>query len=592
MEVTQMKKKSGMKLSMRMTLILLTAPLVIALVISIIFFSSKLKNMEEQDEKLYMETLYEVDTTLLGADRDLYQAMLAAVSYYNDKEYLDDDTAGSLLSDFQENRDQVMERITEALTIARTDADLWSGTTVEGSSKNFEQLEKDFEEDFNLWLSYYDPVTDQGDYTQFSNEFYTAREALSGMQDITEVWAKKEVAKNEAATNRLILISAIIFGVIAGALLFIALLIATKISKTINGVAGSVHKMAEGDFVTTIENNSIIAEFTRMCDQMEEMRSKLQEALIKVIGHAGSVNRGAEDTKDRISDSQRTTNDINQAVSDLANGATMMAQDVQSTSDITISIGDAVEQVLAAANNNMENGRTVYDESVKVQKQLQQLKEADEMTDEMAGQVADSVNQTALVVEEISKAAESIIAIASQTNLLALNASIEAARAGEAGKGFAVVADNIKGLAEDSNNAANEITGMLSDITRMSDKNKELTGSIKEATTSESAQLQEMTAAFEEMLNLLQETERGNEQIVSLVETLNSDKDVIMNSVESLSSVSEENAASTEQTSASLAQLDTNMEDVVSKAENLQKIAEELQENVSFFHVGDGENIE
>ena len=587
-----MKKKSGMKLSMRMTLILLTAPLVIALVISIIFFSSKLKNMEEQDEKLYMETLYEVDTTLLGADRDLYQAMLAAVSYYNDKEYLDDDTAGSLLSDFQENRDQVMERITEALTIARTDADLWSGTTVEGSSKNFEQLEKDFEEDFNLWLSYYDPVTDQGDYTQFSNEFYTAREALSGMQDITEVWAKKEVAKNEAATNRLILISAIIFGVIAGALLFIALLIATKISKTINGVAGSVHKMAEGDFVTTIENNSIIAEFTRMCDQMEEMRSKLQEALIKVIGHAGSVNRGAEDTKDRISDSQRTTNDINQAVSDLANGATMMAQDVQSTSDITISIGDAVEQVLAAANNNMENGRTVYDESVKVQKQLQQLKEADEMTDEMAGQVADSVNQTALVVEEISKAAESIIAIASQTNLLALNASIEAARAGEAGKGFAVVADNIKGLAEDSNNAANEITGMLSDITRMSDKNKELTGSIKEATTSESAQLQEMTAAFEEMLNLLQETERGNEQIVSLVETLNSDKDVIMNSVESLSSVSEENAASTEQTSASLAQLDTNMEDVVSKAENLQKIAEELQENVSFFHVGDGENIE
>ncbi|MBQ7507153.1 MAG: methyl-accepting chemotaxis protein [Lachnospiraceae bacterium] len=575
-----------------MTLILLTAPLVIALVISIIFFSSELKNMEEQDEKLYMETLYEVDTTLLGADRDLYQAMLAAVSYYNDKEYLDDDIAGSMLSDFQENRDQVMERITEALTIARTDADLWSGTTAEGSSKTFEQLEKDFEADFNLWLSYYDPVTDQGDYTQFSNEFYTAREALSGMQDITEVWAKKEVAKNQAATNRLILISAIIFGVIAGALLFIALLIATKISKTINGVAGSVHKMAEGDFVTTIENNSIIAEFTRMCDQMEEMRSKLQDALIKVIGHADSVNRGAEDTKDRISDSQRTTNDINQAVSDLANGATMMAQDVQSTSDITISIGDAVEQVLAAANSNMENGRTVYDESVKVQKQLQQLKEADEMTDEMAGQVADSVNQTALVVEEISKAAESIIAIASQTNLLALNASIEAARAGEAGKGFAVVADNIKGLAEDSNNAANEITGMLSDITRMSDKNKELTGSIKEATTSESAQLQEMTAAFEEMLNLLQETERGNEQIVSLVETLNSDKDVIMNSVESLSSVSEENAASTEQTSASLAQLDTNMEDVVSKAENLQKIAEELQENVSFFHVGDGENIE
>ncbi len=587
-----MKKKSGGKLSMKLTLVMLTGPLVAALVVSIIFFSLQLKKMEDQDEKLYMETLYEVDTTLLNADRDLYQAMQAAILHHDEYETMSDENRATTLSDFIENRDQVAEKIATALQIAKTDADLWSGTHIEGSSSTFEQLEKAFEEDFNLWLSYYNPETLEGDWDAFVNEFYAARSALSEMQDVTEVWATNEVKKNEAAINRTILISAIIFGVIAAVLLIIALVIATKISKNINGVAKSVEKMANGNFVTKVSSDSTITELVAMSDGMEDMRAKLQDALIKVIGHAGSVNRGAEDTKDRISDSQRTTNDINQAVSDLANGATMMAQDVQSTSDITISIGDAVEQVLAAANNNLENGRTVYDESVKVQKQLQQLKEADEATDEMAGQVADSVNQTAAVVEEISKAAESIIAIASQTNLLALNASIEAARAGEAGKGFAVVADNIKGLAEDSNNAANEITGMLSDITRMSDKNKELTGSIKEATTSESAQLQEMTAAFEEMLNLLQETERGNEQIVNLVETLNSDKDVIMNSVESLSSVSEENAASTEQTSASLAQLDTNMEDVVDKAENLQKIAEELQENVSFFHVSeDEENV-
>ena len=58
-----------------------------------------------------------------------------------------------------------------------------------------------------------------------------------------------------------------------------------------------------------------------------------------------------------------------------------------------------------------------------------------------------------------------------------------------------------------------------------------------------------------------------------------------MNSVESLSSISEENAASTQETSASLMQLDSNMNSVVEQAKDLQKIAEELTTNVKYFKV-------
>jgi methyl-accepting chemotaxis protein len=195
------------------------------------------------------------------------------------------------------------------------------------------------------------------------------------------------------------------------------------------------------------------------------------------------------------------------------------------------------------------------------------------------------VNETASVVAQITTAAESIISIASQTNLLALNASIEAARAGEAGKGFAVVADNIKDLAGDTNSLAGEITNMLSTITDYSNKNKELTEAIKSAITNETDALEEMSESFNEMLNLLKETEEGNRQIVELVEIMNKDKENILNSVESLSSISQENAASTEETSASLLQLDSAMESVVSQAEDLQKIADELSEGVKYFKV-------
>jgi methyl-accepting chemotaxis protein len=375
------------------------------------------------------------------------------------------------------------------------------------------------------------------------------------------------------------------FIVIAIVLLVVTIFVIAVILKTLKRMTSDVERMSEGDFVTKVNANSFINEFNEILGALEKMRHELRNALVKVIDHADTVNTKAELAKDSISSSQKTTTDISSAVNDLATGATAMAQDVQSTSSVTVNMGTSVDNVLESANSNLDRGRQVYDESTRVKQQLEQIKEQDQKNDEMASQVAESVNETANVVAQITTAAESIISIASQTNLLALNASIEAARAGEAGKGFAVVADNIKDLAGDTNNLAGEITNMLSTITDYSDKNKELTEAIKGAITNETAALEEMSESFDQMLALLKETEEGNRQIVDLVETMNSDKEDILNSVESLSSISEENAASTQETSASLMQLDTNMEAVVEQARDLQKIAEELTANVKYFKV-------
>jgi methyl-accepting chemotaxis protein len=262
-----------------------------------------------------------------------------------------------------------------------------------------------------------------------------------------------------------------------------------------------------------------------------------------------------------------------------------MATDVQSTAGITVNIGNAVEEVLEAANSNLDKGSSVMEESTSVKDQLGGLVSSGDNTRQKAIRVSESVEETAAVVTQISQAAELIISIANQTNLLALNASIEAARAGEAGKGFAVVADNIKDLAEESNGAANEISGMLTKITSLSDQNKELTDEIRKATEDEAVALTNMSDSFEKMLSMLKETEEGNNKIVSLVETLENNKNKILESVESLSSVSEENAASTEETSASLSMLDTNMEDVVNQAETLKNVAVDLRENVKMFTI-------
>lgn len=379
---------------------------------------------------------------------------------------------------------------------------------------------------------------------------------------------------------------AIFIVVFVGLVIFFVSRIISKKMKDIHNVIKSI---SDGDFTTLIENKNKIKEFYEIADDMENMRANLQNVLANIIEHAKDVNEHAIDTMNKISDNRQTTSNIDSAVSELANGATSMAQEVQDTMNVTTSIGDAIDKVMESAQSNLSNGRIVYENAQNVQTQLEKLQKSDEETDCMAQQISESATDMAMTLEKISGAAEAIINIASETNLLALNASIEAARAGEAGRGFAVVAENIKQLAEDSNKTASEITSMLGEISQQSGRNKDLTDRIKNATSSEKELLDGMVDSFMQMQELLKETEKGNETISKMVESMTKDKNLILNSVEGLSSVSEEYAASTQETSAAIQLLNQNMENMLEESEGLQQIARELRDNTNMFHVKAGE---
>ncbi len=577
-------KKNNFKMPFMNTLIALIAPAVIMLIVLIVMLGKEMKSTYNEAESLYYDTLYQVNSNLVNADRDLYQALTAAINYYDLKDIPEyQSLLADQLTNYDENAQQAIDKVRAALEIAKGNDLLYTGTTLDG--KTLQQLEAQYESDYAAWTNSYDIHTSTGDWATFNSLFDVARTSISDMTDITEQWAEQEEQYARAAISKQVTKVSILFGVIFAVLLVVVVFFAKIISDGIKKIGSGIDDMSNGDFVTHLEVTSPVTEFQGIADAAENMRHNLHEALKKIIVNAEGVDNSATEAKDRISDSQRAITDINQAVSDLANGATATANDVQSTSDITISIGNAVEDVLDAANHNLENGRTIIEESLRVQGQLGDLMTSGQNTREKANKVSESVNETANFVGQINQAAERIISIANQTNLLALNASIEAARAGEAGRGFAVVADNIKDLAEESNGVANEITGMLKEITDLSEQNKEFTEDIKSATEEEADALNNMSASFEEMIAMLSETETGNKQILSLVETLDGNKNSILDSVESLSSVSEETAASTQETSASLSMIDTNMGDVVNQAENLKQVAEELRENVAMFKI-------
>lgn len=572
------------KISMRGAFSCFIIPMIIILLLVVTFFGLRIKKQADEDKKLYYDTLYTINTSLINMDRDFYQSMLAAVQLKSERLYLEKETVDTMLATYNENAQETEEGLAKVVAIAKQYPELFKNVKTE-DGKSFEELATAFGTGLSTWKGSYDFSIYMGDWNLFTNTFYDIRGYLDSMQNMTESWANQQIANNQKQVTGFVVSYLVLLTVIAAVLLVVSMLIANKMVRSLQSITKGIEGISGGDFATPVFVKTGIKEFTQIANYTEEMRDRVSGVLKDVVNGAESVSAGAENAKDSVSGSQKTASDIASAVNDLASGATSMAEDVQDTTGITVEIGNAVDQVMTAATDNLDKGRLVYGESSKVQQQLQEIRRQDAETDAMAGEVAESVNQTAEVVSKISTAAESIISIASQTNLLALNASIEAARAGEAGRGFAVVADNIKGLAEETNKMAGEITDMLSAIANFSDNNKKLTAKIKESTTGEVAALEAMEKSFDQMMTLLKETEEGNKSIMAMVEELNTHKDAIVNSMENLSSISEENAASTEETGASLSMLEATMQNIVEEANHLNEVAEQLQQNVSFFRV-------
>ena len=175
--------------------------------------------------------------------------------------------------------------------------------------------------------------------------------------------------------------------------------------------------------------------------------------------------------------------------------------------------------------------------------------------------------------------------IASQTNLLSLNASIEAARAGEAGRGFAVVAGEISSLASQSDQSSKEIKAIVDEIIATSNKNVEYAGQISEAVNNEGVVLNQVNDSFTVVNEKVEGTVAAIHTIAEKTQELDAAKAQVLDDVSSLSSISEENAASCQETNASMEEIGASIQTIKEESDKTLEITNILEKAISVFTI-------
>jgi methyl-accepting chemotaxis protein len=335
----------------------------------------------------------------------------------------------------------------------------------------------------------------------------------SGVDSLLESARQREAAAHRraqataATTSRVALIVGIsmLFTSVA-----LAVALAISIIRPLTALGDRMADIAEGegDLTRRLETSGH-DEFTRVSRSFNTFAGKIAATVREIGASAATVAHAGETlTKSAIGilvDAKKTS---------LQSGEVVLAADevlgsVRTVEAGTRTMSGSIGRVAADA----AEAAGVCEQSVRAARTTQEL-----------------IDRLGASSRQIGDVVKAIAAIAQQTNLLALNATIEAARAGETGKGFAVVAGEVKDLAQEAGNAAEDITAMVASIQQDTAAAAESVGQIVEITgrlgdfqTTIAATVEQQTATTDEMGRMIAVSAAGSADIAATIAVISAE---------------------------------------------------------------------
>ena len=362
----------------------------------------------------------------------------------------------------------------------------------------------------------------------------------------------------------------------------IAVVTAFSFNREIKKLQNATHRVAGGDFsekikVTRSDEFGVLeTNFNGMMDDVSGLIHAVEDKSNHILEVAGGISEVAGNTK-------TTIEQVTQAIDSVAQGAVKQAESTQEANTQVEHLKNSLDETkeyVSGMNGMTEKANEVSTEGIE---SVKDLIEKSGKTAEKSKVSLEVMNEMVESIDKIFYISDTIADITSQTNLLSLNASIEAARAGEMGKGFAVVADEIRKLADESKESTDEIKKIITEIT---EKSKLVEATMQENEVLQSEQQEAINRTeeiFGEIMKQIEMLGSGMERINTLNENMSANKDLVVDKMGTIASVSEQSAAATEEVNASTEQVNVTMAEISEHTGTLQAIAKDLMETINRF---------
>lgn len=568
-------QKKKLKLPFSVLLVMLTMlPMVVLSVVSFVMSVTKLKNSLEESNK---QTVESVCFSLMESYNTMYEGDWRMINgdLYKGANYLGhtQDLLNRFLDERQLNVTLFYGDTRVLTTLKDANGDYIVGTKAD-EKVSAQVLGGEGYFDENLKVNGVDS--------------YVAYEPLRNMDGsvagMVFVGYPRTVAQK--AVNNAILSLIASYVIVLAIILVIVIILVRVIVRAMTNLSSAVTKLRSGDLNVELHVDSLNAknEIGALADNVNSLVVNLRDIM-------GGIRRDAETLNDcsvQLSGSVDTTvsaiDQVTKAIEEVAEGSTTQAQDtagaMANIEELNATLDIITDKVVTLSQMSDETKNV----STKAKETMAELIDINTQTKSDIDNIVEQSEKNVEAVNKINVILKTIEEISSQTNLLSLNASIEAARAGEAGRGFAVVAKEIGSLAESSASAAREIQEIIVSLVEDIQKTSSLSDVLNESATKQLGKIQDTREMFNRVLSAIGEISESTERIRTEVESIDAVKNGIGETIESLSSISEENAAASEETTASANLVNEDMKQIGRVSQDMMELAEELKKSISYFH--------